>query len=79
VVAANAPSWSQEYDAKHYSKESIQQALQTRDQYDVYGLRFVVGKSTLQPGAETLLDDIATALNNFPDWSLRIVGMADDS
>ncbi|TCA17203.1 DUF2092 domain-containing protein [Rhizobium leguminosarum bv. viciae] len=79
VVAANAPSWSQEDDAKHYSKEAMQQALQTRDQYDVYGLRFGVGKSTLQPGAETLLDDIATALKNFPDWSLRIVGHTDAS
>lgn len=57
----------------------MQQALQTRDQYDVYGLRFGVGKSTLQPGAETLLDDIATALKNFPDWSLRIVGHTDAS
>nr|WP_246731292.1 hypothetical protein [Rhizobium leguminosarum] len=44
VVAANAPSWSQEDEAKHYSKEAMQQALQTRDQYDVYGLRFGVGK-----------------------------------
>lgn len=79
VVAANAPSWSQEDEAKHYSKEAMQQALQTRDQYDVYGLRFGVGKSTLQPGAETLLDDIATALKNFPDWSLRIVGHTDAS
>ncbi len=78
VVAANTPSWSQD-EAKHYSKEAMQQALQTRDQYDVYGLRFGVGKSTLQPGAETLLDDIATALKNFPDWSLRIVGHTDAS
>ncbi|MBB3975950.1 hypothetical protein GGQ64_001137 [Rhizobium azooxidifex] len=62
-----------------YSKEAMQQALETRQQYDVHGLRFDTDKSTLQPGAEPLLDDIATALKNFPDWSLRIVGHTDAS
>ena len=31
----------------------------------------------LQPAAGPLLDDIATALKNFPDWGLRIVGHTD--
>ncbi|WP_245414473.1 hypothetical protein [Mycoplana dimorpha] len=33
-----------------YSKEDMQQALQTREQYDVHGLHFDTGKATLQPG-----------------------------
>ncbi|WP_348270868.1 DUF2092 domain-containing protein [Rhizobium sp. Root1220] len=77
---ASSPSWSQSMDApRQYSKESMQQALQTRDHYDVYGLRFDSGKSTLRHGGETLLDDIATTLKNFPDWGLRIVGHTDAS
>ncbi|KQV80469.1 hypothetical protein ASC90_24985 [Rhizobium sp. Root1220] len=79
-VMASSPSWSQSMDApRQYSKESMQQALQTRDHYDVYGLRFDSGKSTLRHGGETLLDDIATTLKNFPDWGLRIVGHTDAS
>lgn len=77
VAAAHTPSWAQSNPAQNYSKEAMQQALQTRDQYDVYGLRFDIDKATLQPGAEILLDDITTALKNFPDWSLRIVGHTD--
>jgi hypothetical protein len=64
---------------RQYSKESMQQALETRQHYDVYGLRFDSGKSTLRPGGEPLLDDIATTLKNFPDWGLRIVGHTDAS
>ncbi|WP_425487679.1 DUF2092 domain-containing protein [Mycoplana rhizolycopersici] len=80
AIASNA-SWAQGVSdpAMQYSKEAMQQALQTREQYDVHGLRFDTGKATLQPGAEPLLDDIATALKNFPDWSLRIVGHTDAS
>ena len=55
----------------------MQQALQTREHYDLYGIHFDSDQSTLQPAAGTLLDDIATALKNFPDWGLRIVGHTD--
>lgn len=80
-AVATTPSWAQGMDdpSTQYSKEAMQQALETRQQYDVHGLRFDTDKSTLQPGAEPLLDDIATALKNFPDWSLRIVGHTDAS
>ena len=79
VAATGVPAWSQSEDelAKRYSKDAMQQALQTREQYDHYGLRFDSDKATLQPGAEALLDDIATALKNFPEWGLRIVGHTD--
>lgn len=81
AAVASTPSWSQGMDSQimEYSKEAMQQALQTRERYDVHGVHFDTGKSTLQPGAGTLLDDIATALKNFPDWSLRIVGHTDAS
>ncbi len=80
-AVASTPSWAQGMGgpSMEYSKEAMQQALQTREQYDVHGLRFDTDKSTLQPGAEPLLDDIATALKNFPDWGLRIVGHTDAS
>jgi hypothetical protein len=55
----------------------MQQALQTREQYDLNGLHFGIDKSALKSGAQPLLDDIATALKNFPDWGLRIVGHTD--
>ncbi|WDZ81198.1 DUF2092 domain-containing protein (plasmid) [Ensifer adhaerens] len=62
-----------------HSKEALQQALQTREQYDMPGLRFAIAKSTLRAGAEQLLDDIVAVLKKFPDWSLRIVVHTDAS
>ena len=80
-AVASTPSWAQGMDdgSTQYSKEAMQQALQTREQYDVHGLHFDAGKAILQPGAEPLLDDMATTLKNFPDWGLRIVGHTDAS
>lgn len=81
VATTSFPALSQnsEQPTSMYSKEAMQQALQTREQYDVYGIHFDVNKSELQPDAKPLLDDIATALKNFPDWGLRIVGHTDAS
>ena len=41
--------------------------------------RFDLDKATIQRDADALLDDIATALRNFPDWRLRIIGHTDVS
>lgn len=73
-------TWAQGPDGANmrYSKEALQQALQTREQYDLSGLRFAIAKSTLRAGAE-LLDDVAAVLKRFPDWSLRIVVHTDAS
>jgi outer membrane protein OmpA-like peptidoglycan-associated protein len=57
----------------------MQQALQTREQYDLHGLNFGIDKAALKSGAQPLLDDIATALKNFPDRGLIIVGHTDAS
>ena len=81
IVSASPPSWSQtatEMEQK-YDKDAMQQALQTRETYDIHGIHFESGKSAVQPGSEALLDDIATALKNFPDWGLRIVGHTDST
>jgi len=78
-MASPVPAWSQSAEEleKQYSRENMQQALQTREHYDLYGIHFDSDQSALQPAAGPLLDDIATALKNFPDWGLRIVGHTD--
>ena len=65
--------------AAQYRRDTMEQALQTREHYDLYGLRFDFDKATIQPASKSLLDDIATAMKNFPDWRLRIVGHTDST
>lgn len=63
--------------AAQYGRGAMEQALQTKQRYDLYGIRFDVDKTTIQPDTLSLLDDIAATLNQFPDWRLRIVGHTD--
>ena len=79
LAAICLPARAQTADdlAKQYSKEAMQQALETRQRFDLYGLRFESDQATIQADGQSLLDDIATALNNFPEWRLRIVGHTD--
>ena len=79
VAALSVPAWAQTADdlAKQYKIEALEQALQTKERYDLYGLRFDSDKSTIPANAQSLLDDIAKMLKNFPDWHLRIVGHTD--
>ena len=79
VAGLNGPAWAQTADdlAKQYNIDAMEQALQTKQRFDVYGLHFDSDQSTIQADAQPLLDDIATALKNFPDWHLRIVGHTD--
>jgi hypothetical protein len=80
TAAMTIPSWGQEMLAPaEYSREVMEQALQTREHYDLHGLHFDANKSTLRAGSGPLLDDIATTLKNFPEWGLRIVGHTDSS
>ena len=81
VAALVAPVWAQTAEdlAKEYKREAMEQALQTKQHYDLYGITFGVDSSRIEPGTEPLLNDIATALKNFPDWRLRIVGHTDAS
>jgi hypothetical protein len=79
VCALSVPAWAQTADdlAKQYKLETMEQALETKERFDLYGLRFESGQSTIPAGAQPLLDDIATMLKNFPEWRLRIVGHTD--
>ena len=79
LAALSAPAWAQTADdlAKQYKMETMEQALQTKDHYDLYGLRFASDQSTIEGDAKSLLDDIATTLKSFPEWHLRIVGHTD--
>ncbi len=81
TVAAglSLPTWAQTADdlAKQYKKEAMEQALQTKERFDLYGLHFESDQSALNADAKSLLDDIAAVLKSFPDWGLRIVGHTD--
>ena len=83
TAALSLPAWAQTTRqtaddlAKNYSKEAMEQALQTKQRFDLYGLHFESDRSAINADGTSLLDDIATALKNFPDWGLRIVGHTD--
>lgn len=63
--------------AQDYSREAMEQALATKERYELYGILFDTDSATIQPASGPLLDDIASALGNFPDWRLLIVGHTD--
>jgi len=79
LLASPVASWGQtaEERAAQYKLEAMEQALQTKQSYDLYGLHFESDQAAIQPQSAALLDDIAAAMNNFPDWNLRIVGHTD--
>ena len=77
ALSVTALAQTEEDLAKQYKMQTMEQALQTKEHYDLYGLRFASDQSTIPADAKSLLDDIATTLKNFPDWHLRIVGHTD--
>ena len=79
AVALNVPASAQTADdlAKQYNIDAMRQALQTKERFALYGLRFDSDQATIQADAQPLLNDIATTLKNFPEWRLRIVGHTD--
>jgi hypothetical protein len=81
LIIANAPVRAQtaEEQERNYNRQAMEQALQTKERFDLYGLHFDSNKAAIQPDSKPLLDDIATALKNFPDWHLRIVGHTDST
>ena len=81
LIIASAPVRAQtaEEQERSYRREVMEQALQTKERFDLYGLHFDSDKATIQPDSKSLLDDIATSLKNFPDWRLRIVGHTDST
>ena len=81
LTLASAPVRAQtaEEQERNYNRQAMEQALQTKERFDLYGLHFDTNKAAIQPDSKPLLDDIATALKNFPDWHLRIVGHTDST
>jgi hypothetical protein len=79
IASPPARAQSAEEQERSYRREAMEQALQTKEQFDLYGLHFDSDKAIIQPESKSLLDDIATALKNFPDWQLRIVGHTDST
>src|SRR4029450_13626412 len=71
--------WAQTADeqALQYRREAMEHALATKERYDLHGIRFDVDRGAIQPASARLLDDIAKALANLPEWRLRIVGHTD--
>jgi outer membrane protein OmpA-like peptidoglycan-associated protein len=81
LTLASAPVRAQtaEEQERNYNRQAMEQALETKERFDLYGLHFDSNKAAIQPDSKPLLDDIATALKNFPDWHLRIVGHTDST
>ena len=81
LIIANAPVRAQtaEEQERSYRLEAMEQALQTKERFDLYGLHFDSDSATIQPESKSLLVDISDALKNFPDWRLRIVGHTDST
>ena len=79
LVSLAPSSWAQTADerAQQYRREVMEHALATRQRYDLYGIRFDGDRAAIQPASAPLLDDIARALANLPEWRLRIVGHTD--
>ena len=71
-----AAQTAQERAAQH-DRAAMEQALRTKQFFDIYGIHFEVDKATIQPDTDALLNDIAATLTDFPDWRLRIVGHTD--
>jgi len=79
IASASVRAQTAEELEHSYRPEAMEQALQTKERFDLYGLHFDSDKATIQPESKSLLDDIATALRNFPDWRLRIIGHTDST
>ena len=77
----SAPAWAAQKTAEEltqqYGREVVENALETKRHYDLYGIHFDFDKATIQSDTQSLLDDIAKMLEDFPNWRLQIVGHTD--
>ncbi len=58
-------------------RANLEQALAAREAYTTYGIHFDFDKASLNNSSGQMLDEIATALNNNPLWTLKITGHTD--
>ncbi len=73
------PAMAPAQTATAYSKDAMEQALATKQHYDLYGIHFDFDKAVIQSDSNALLDDITTTLKHFPKWRLRITGHTDSA
>jgi outer membrane protein OmpA-like peptidoglycan-associated protein len=64
-VIANAEAWAGE--------------IEKNGRVAVYGINFDTGKATLQPGAETVLAEVAKLALAHPEWRLTVEGHTDST
>ncbi len=55
----------------------LEQTLAARDAYTTYGIHFDFDKATIRNDSSALLDEIATALDSNPLWTLQVTGHTD--
>ena len=79
VLATAHPATAQtaEQLEQQYGREAMAQALDVKRRFDLYGIHFETGQAAIQQESQSLLDDIAAVMKQFPDWRLEIVGHTD--
>jgi len=66
-----------EYPEPTVSPRTIEHELAASRKAEVYGIYFAFARADLRPQSETVLREIAAALKQHPDWTLRIDGHTD--
>lgn len=64
-------------EAGEAERGKLEQTLAAREAYTTYGIHFDFDKATLRNSSAPMLDEIATALNSNPLWTLSITGHTD--
>ena len=64
-MASDSKAWSQE--------------INSTGRAAVYGIEFDTGKATLRPESEAVLAQVASLLNDEPDWKMKIEGHTDST
>ena len=82
LLRARGPGFSSsvtriEYPEPAASPRSIERQLASGRKAEVYGIYFAFARADLRPQSETVLREIASALKQHPDWTLRIDGHTD--
>ena len=77
ATAHSATAQTAEQLEQQYGREAMAQALEVKRRFDLYGIHFETGQAAIQQESQSLLDDIAAVMKQFPDWRLEIVGHTD--
>ena len=73
LIIANAPARAQtaEEQARSYSRAVMEQALQTKERFDLYGLHFDSDSATIQPELEIAPRRHSSFAQEFPGLALE--------